>query len=199
MLNKLIMEKQIINLTPEYFLNHKNDLLFNEYHCLSSLLLVYVTKMYKLVRIENDNETFILNLSDFIEILLSIYLKSFYLKKMIKKKKIVIFTKIRTVEVYYNKVCLIEINYSKIKVILNDLNHLYMSHVINHQKFIHIDNKKKEITYIFDHFKNIQKRNNNDTFIHLILKNKNEIEHSTIILNKNLLIKLINLYFLKSI
>ena len=64
------MERKIINLTKEYFLNHKNDKVYKKYVSFNSTINVYVTKSYKIIRIDSEYSSIIINICDFCEILL---------------------------------------------------------------------------------------------------------------------------------
>ena len=69
------MSKKIKNFTFENFINHKNDKIFKEYKCENSNLYIYITKMYKIVKIDTKDIIYIIYLNNFFEIIISSYLR----------------------------------------------------------------------------------------------------------------------------
>ena len=71
----------LFNLTKEKYFNHKNDKIYYNDSFLSNKIFIYVTKVYKIVKVENNEFKFILNLNEFFEIISIGYLESYFLKK----------------------------------------------------------------------------------------------------------------------
>ena len=160
--------------------------------CIKNMYLS--TKLYKIIRIDSEYSSIIINICDFCEILLNSYLRLDNINSLNLKLKLHVNYNVRTVELYKNTFFLLKLTYSKCKLILKNILHIYKSHVINLQNFYHIENKKKEIDNIFRHFKclRINCYNFNDN-----IYNKHMIDNiSNILFDKNICNKLLYLYVL---
>ena len=188
------MEKQITNLTPEYFLNNKNDKVYKHYLCFTSKINVYVTRTYKIIRIDNLENSIIINIFHFCELLLNSYLRLKHINLCDIKIKFNVNYNVRTFELYKDKLFILKLTYSKCKLILKDLIPIYKSHVINLKNFNHIENKKKEIDIMFKHFKvlKINSKNFND---HISSK-KLISDISNVLFDNNICNKVLYLYIL---
>ena len=189
------MSKKIKNFTFENFINHKNDKIFKEYKCENSNLYIYITKMYKIVKIDTKDIIYIIYLNNFFEIIISSYLRNNFSIFSDNSKKIKIKKNKKNFFVLYNEDNLFDFTYLKSKIIINEIKHLYKSNIINSIYFCHIENKKNELNIIFKQFDNYLNKNTNKLF--LILKNKNFINNinTSIKLSKIICIKLIYLYY----
>jgi hypothetical protein len=187
------MNIEITNLTSECFLNHKKDKIYKKYVSFTSIINVYLTKSYKIIRIDNFNSSIVIDVFQFCELLLKCYLKfkTIYFNK--NNIKFFVNHNLRTFELQHKKLFFLKLNYSKCKVILKDLIHLYKSHIINATNFIHVDNKKKEIDNILKHFKFLKIDSNilnNMCFSKRLLS-----DNSNILFDKNICKKLLLFYF----
>ena len=189
------MSNQIINLTVERFINHKNDKILKEYKCENSNINIYITKIYKIVKIETKNLIYIMYFNSFFEILLSSYLRNNLKNYSYNLKHFKIMKNIRNFVVFYKNNEIFDFSYSKSKIIINDVNYLYKSIIFNSKQLCHIENKKKELYIIFKQFDKFLL--NNKTELFSILNNNKFLNliNTSIKLSKVIFIKLIYLYY----
>jgi hypothetical protein len=185
----------VINLTEENFMNHKNDKIHFKIDLYKSKVYIFITKMYKIVKIYNNECIYIVNLYDFCPILASAYVQSSYLK-MHNKNKIKILNKRRDFSVLYNSKLMFQSSYYKCKILMNNIKSIYFSHILNLKSIAHINNKKNELKLILDKMKHIEMKKNVDTFISEIIKSK-LLENFDIEVNNKLMYNLIIYYYFK--
>ena len=70
------MDLKIINFTKDNYLNHKKDKIFFETCIDNAKLYLFITKMYKLVKIINNEICYIFDLFEFCQILIHGYFKN---------------------------------------------------------------------------------------------------------------------------
>ena len=152
---KQITFDNVINLTKENFMNHRKDKVFIEIDFYESTLFVFITKMYKIVKIYNKDSIYIINLYDFCPILSCAYVKSNFLRTNIKWQ-IKIINKKRDFSVMYRNKVMFRSSYYKCKMLMNNIKAFYFSYILNLPIFSYIDNKKKELNLIIDKMKSLK-------------------------------------------
>ena len=192
---KQITCDNVINLTKENFMNHSKDKVFIEIDFYESTLFVFITKMYKIVKIYNKDLIYIINLYDFCPILSCAYVKSNFLKTNIKRQ-IKIINKKRDFSVMYRNKVMFRSSYYKCKMLMNNIKAFYFSYILNLPIFAYIDNKKKELNLIIGKIKSLQIKNKEDVMIEQIL-HINFSESFDINIDKKFVYHLFVLYYLK--
>ena len=186
------MDIEINNLTSECFINHKKDKIYKKYNSFDSTISVFLTKSYRIIRIDSLNVCIIIDVIQFCELLLKSYFKYTIVYFNKNRIKFSINHNLRTFELEEKQKFILKLNYSKCKVILKDLMHLYKSNILNSQNFKHINNKKKEIETILNNLKICKV---NSTILNdMALNKKIIIDNSNILYDKIICNKLIILY-----
>lgn len=165
----MTMFDNVINLTYGNFINHKNDKIFFQTEFFTSKLFIFITKMYKIVKIYNNNLIYILDLYDFCAILASGYRKINFLSFPIKKLICIINNK-RDFSLFYKKNEVFKLPYYKSKVLINTIKQFYFSYIINKSNLAHIINKKIEVNSIIHCIKEIEKRNCKTIMLKKVMK-----------------------------
>ena len=192
---KQITFDNVINLTKENFMNHRKDKVFIEIDFYESTLFVFITKMYKIVKIYNKDSIYIINLYDFCPILSCAYVKSNFLRTNIKWQ-IKIINKKRDFSVMYRNKVMFRSSYYKCKMLMNNIKAFYFSYILNLPIFSYIDNKKKELNLIIDKMKSLKIKKKEDVMIEQILHIKFS-ESFDINIDKKFVYNLFVLYYLK--
>jgi hypothetical protein len=190
----LKMNIEINNLTSECFINHKKDKIYKKYNSFDSIISVFLTKSYRIIRIDNFNVSIIIEVIQFCELLLKSYFKHKIVYFNKNKIKFCINHNLRTFELEENQKNVLKLNYSKCKLILKDLMDVYKSTILNSKNFMHIENKKKEIETIIKKIKILKL---NSTILNDFCLNKRFItDNSNIIYDKFICKKLLIFYFM---
>ena len=61
---------EINNFTKECFINNKNDKIYKQYNSFDSIINVFLTKSYKIIRIDQFNSSIIFDVIELCELLL---------------------------------------------------------------------------------------------------------------------------------
>ena len=141
---------------------NKNDKIFYEISNQTSEFKIYVTKIYKLVKIINSDE-FIFDFEDFIFILISGLSKMNMCSKFgIKKRLRFQFERIKF-KIFKRKQHIFDISYKMCITIIKSNINLFYSYIINSKYLKHIDNKKHELNHFITN--SMQIRKNKQEFI----------------------------------
>ena len=181
------------NFSINQYYPHKKDQAYYEISYKSTLFQVYVTKIFKIVKIKDSmlNE-FVFDFNKFFILLLSGICKKNLCHKFgirnfkIKydRSKFTLFTK--------NDI-LFEISYSKSKTfIINNLNILY-SYILNSKSVQHIENKRYEINqFAIEYLKREKKETN--FILHFVRLEKNNIFKNILDIKDKQIIKYLIVY-----
>ena len=141
---------------------NKNDKIFYEISNQTSEFKIYVTKIYKLVKIINSDE-FIFDFEDFIFILISGLSKMNMCSKFgIKKRLRFQFERIKF-KIFKRKQHIFDISYKMCITIIKSNINLFYSYIINSKYLKHIDNKKMELNHFINN--NIKPKKHKQQFI----------------------------------
>ena len=191
----------LFNLTKEKYFNHKNDKIYYNDSFLSNKIFIYVTKVYKIVKVENNEFKFILNLNEFFEIISIGYLESYLKKKKILRKCLTFIWKRNSFLVKYKKLLFFNCPYKKAKTILDTINCFYYSYILNLNQLLFIDNRKEELNNLFVYLERNNNVNNFDNFLKKITENKIHLEmfnRCFNLTNTLTVIRIILLYYVKN-
>ena len=187
------MDLKIINFTKDNYLNHKKDKIFFETCIDNAKLYLFITKMYKLVKIINNEICYIFDLFEFCQILIHGYFKNVSFNSKLNYK-IKLINKKRHFTIYYkneNKQIL-NLKFIECKMLMKEFKQFYLSFIFNSKNLAHIENKKEEIKHIINSIKREENNKDNKKFIKSIC-NKFFLKH--FLLNYDLIIARHILYY----
>ena len=187
------MDLKIINFTKDNYLNHKKDKIFFETCIDNAKLYLFITKMYKLVKIINNEICYIFDLFEFCQILIHGYFKNVSFNSKLNYKIKLINNK-RHFTIYFkneNKESL-NLKCIKCKMLMKEFKQFYLSFIFNNKNLAHIENKKEEIKHIINSIKREENNKDNKKFIKSIC-NKFFFKH--FLLNYDLIIARHILYY----
>lgn len=133
-----------MNFSKNLFSTHKNDYIFYSTNTNGQTVEVYVTKLYKLVKLIDESE-YILDLEDFISLMISSICKKNISRKFKLKHIFNIIYKRKSFQIFYKKNIIFNSTYEKSFEILKSINPLFYSFIINQKVIKHIDDKKSFI------------------------------------------------------
>lgn len=177
-----------MNFSKKLFHTHKKDHIFYSTSVEGQSVEVFVTKIYKLVKIKYNIE-YIFDVEDFITLLASSICKKNICKKLGLKKNFKFIFKRTNFKIFYKNNYILNCSYTKSVQMLKSLNSLFYSFILNRKHIKHIDDKKTYIlnmySYLlnnfnlnctFDKFLISVESNISDLFIH-------EVDNKTFLLN----------------
>ena len=177
-----------MNFSKKLFYTHKNDNMFYSTNVEGQLIESFVTKSYKLVKINYTSE-YIFDVEDFIILLSSSICKRNICKKLGLKKCFKFNFKRSNFKISYKKNQILTCSYNKAVEMLKALNPLFYSFILNKKHIKHIDDKKKFILNIYSYISNNFNLNSTfDKFITTVESNlsdlfSHEVDNKTVLLN----------------
>ncbi len=187
-----------MNFSKNLFYNHKHDHMFYSTDVDGQLIEVFVTKNYKLVKINYTIE-YIFDVEDFIILLASSICKRNICKKLGLKKSFKFNFKRTNFKISYKNNCILKCAYIKAAEMLKALNPLFYSFILNKKHIKHIDDKKKFILHVYSHI--INKFNLNITFDKFLITVESNLSDlfSHEVDNKSVLLNISTYAFIKNL
>ena len=156
-----------MNFSKNLFYTHNNDYMFYSTQINGQTVEVYVTKLYKLVKLIDTSE-YILDLEDFISLMISSICKKNICRKFKLKHIFNIIYKRKSFQIFHKKNIIFNSTYEKSFEILKSINPLFYSFILNQKVIKHIDDKKNIISNLSSNILN--NSNLKDNFYNFLSK-----------------------------
>ena len=164
-----------MNFSKNLFYTHKKDHMFYSTYVEGQSVEVFVTKLYKLVKI-NDKSEYIFDVEDFITLLASSICKTNICRKLGLKRNFNFTYKRTNFKISYKNNCILKCSYTKALDMLKALNSLFYSFILNRKHIKHIDDKKTFISNMYSYvLNNFNVNNTFDKFLFSIESNISEL------------------------
>jgi hypothetical protein len=186
-----------MNFSKNLCYTHKNDYMFYSTSVEGQSVKVFVTKSYKLVKINFNNE-YIFDVEDFITLLASSICKKNICKKLGLKRNFNFTFKRTNFKISYKNNSIINCSYTKAVQMLKALNSLFFSFILSRKHIKHIDDKKTFISNMYSYVLNNFKMNINfDKFLMSVESNISDLfVHE--VNNKPFLLNIVTYAFIKN-